>query len=65
MLLSLASDARATGAEGTNMRGITKRETMVAARARNRMGLFLGTVALFWSAQLLGKRPKLGRRQTR
>jgi len=37
------------------MRGITKRETMVARRVRSRIGLFLGTVALFWSAQLLGK----------
>lgn len=37
------------------MRGITKRETVVAARIRSRIGLFLGAVALFWSAQLLGK----------
>ena len=37
------------------MRGIRKRETMVATRVRSRIGLFLGTVALFWSAQLLGK----------
>ena len=37
------------------MRGNTKRETVVATRVRSRFGLFLGTVALFWSAQLLGK----------
>jgi hypothetical protein len=38
-----------------NMNGITMRQTMVATRGRSRMGLFLGTVALFWSAQLLAK----------
>jgi len=37
------------------MRGATKRERVVAARVRSRIGLFLGIVALFWSAQLLGK----------
>jgi hypothetical protein len=49
------------------MRGITKRETVVATRVRSRMGLFLGTVALFWSAQLLGKDQSLaaGRRDER
>jgi hypothetical protein len=38
-----------------NMRGITKQETTGDKRVRSRIGLFLGTVALFWSAQLLGK----------
>jgi len=37
------------------MSGETKQETMVARRVRSRIGLFLGTVTLFWSAQLLGK----------
>ena len=37
------------------MKGFTKRETMAATRVRSRIGLFLGTVALFWSGQLLGK----------
>ena len=37
------------------MKGITKRQTGVATRGGSRIGLFLGTVALFWSAQLLGK----------
>jgi len=62
-----ASDARTTGAEGKNMRGITKRETVVATRVRSRMGLLLGTVALFWSAQLLGKDESLaaGKRDER
>ncbi|HMD85019.1 MAG TPA: L,D-transpeptidase [Terriglobia bacterium] len=46
------------------MRGTTKRETVVATRVRSRIGLFFGTVALFWSAQLLGKDQSLatGRR---
>ncbi|HME00010.1 MAG TPA: L,D-transpeptidase [Terriglobia bacterium] len=49
------------------MRGITKRETVVGTRVRSRMGLFLGTIALFWSAQLLGKDESLaaGRRDER
>ncbi|MGO8785995.1 MAG: L,D-transpeptidase [Terriglobia bacterium] len=34
------------------MAGITKRETI---RDQRRMGLFLGTIALFWAAQLLAK----------
>jgi len=37
------------------MSGATKQETVVARRVRSRIGLFLGTVTLFWSAQLLGK----------
>lgn len=37
------------------MKGITKRETVVTKRVRSRIGLFLGTIALFWSAQLPGK----------
>jgi len=49
------------------MRGITKRETVVGTRVRSRMGLFLGTAALFWSAQLLGKDESLaaGKRDER
>lgn len=37
------------------MRHITGRETRAATQIRRRMGLFLGAIALFWSAQLLGK----------
>jgi hypothetical protein len=37
------------------MRGATKQELVLATRIRSRIGLFLGTVALFWSAQLLGR----------
>ncbi len=46
------------------MRGATKQETVAARRVRSRIGLFLGTVAFFWSAQLLGKDQNLapGRR---
>jgi hypothetical protein len=38
-----------------NMRYATNHNTRMAGRVRSRIGLFLGTVALFWSAQLLGK----------
>ena len=41
------------------MRGITKQESIGAERIRSRVGLFLGTLAIFWSAQLLGKEPSL------
>jgi len=37
------------------MKGITQQETLVATRIRSRIGLCLGVVTLFWSAQLLGK----------
>ncbi len=36
------------------MRRSTKRQGWLAKQARSRMGLFIATVALFWSAQLLG-----------
>lgn len=36
------------------MRGITERQSMVPGRMGSRVGLFLGTLAAIWSAQLLG-----------
>jgi len=47
------------------MRGETRQETAVATRVRSRVGLFLGTLAFFWSAQLLAKDQSLatGRRE--
>lgn len=37
------------------MRTMTRRATTLPVQLRNRVGLFLGTVALVWSAQLLAK----------
>ena len=37
------------------MRGMTQRKSRVSARVRSRIGLFLGTVALLWSAQFPGE----------
>ncbi|MFZ0964102.1 MAG: L,D-transpeptidase [Terriglobia bacterium] len=45
------------------MAGITKRETMAARRVRSRIGLFLGAIALCWSAQSMGKDQGLAARR--